>query len=45
MIDIPPNPLPSHKMTHEDYLNATYGIRSWLLTTYHKRIAWLYLGS
>jgi len=29
----------------EDYLNATYGIRSWLLTTDHKRIALLYLGS
>src|SRR5260370_9332654 len=29
------------------YLNATYGdgIRSWLLTTDHKRIALLYLGS
>jgi len=26
-------------------LNATYGIRSWLLTTDHKRIALLYLGS
>ncbi len=25
------------------YLNADYGIRSWLLTTDHKRIAWLYL--
>ena len=27
------------------YLNASYGIRSWLLTTDHKRIALLYLGS
>src|ERR1700732_5617062 len=27
------------------YLNATYGIRSWLLTTDHKRIALLYLAS
>ncbi|MCI0356658.1 MAG: cytochrome c oxidase subunit I [Acidobacteria bacterium] len=27
------------------YLNADYGIRSWLLTTDHKRIALLYLGS
>jgi len=27
------------------YLNATYGIRSWLLTTDHKRIALLYLTS
>src|ERR671925_62530 len=28
-----------------DYLNADYGIRSWLLTTDHKRIALLYLMS
>ncbi len=28
-----------------NYLNATYGIKSWLLTTDHKRIAWLYLFS
>jgi cytochrome c oxidase subunit 1 len=27
------------------YLNADYGIKSWLLTTDHKRIALLYLGS
>lgn len=27
------------------YLNASYGIRSWLLTTDHKRIALLYLAS
>src|SRR5260370_4288100 len=38
-------PLPGQKMPHEDYLNATYGIRSWLLTTDHKRIALLYLAS
>ncbi|MGB2666615.1 MAG: cytochrome c oxidase subunit I [Candidatus Acidiferrum sp.] len=25
------------------YLNASYGLKSWLLTTDHKRIAWLYL--
>jgi len=25
------------------YLNADYSIKSWLLTTDHKRIAWLYL--
>ena len=30
---------------NEHYLNATYGIRSWLLTTDHKRIALLYLAS
>jgi cytochrome c oxidase subunit I len=29
----------------ENYLNAEYGIRSWLLTTDHKRIALLYLIS
>jgi cytochrome c oxidase subunit 1 len=28
-----------------NYLNADYGIRSWLLTTDHKRIGLLYLGS
>src|ERR1700682_1913379 len=38
-------PLPGHKMPHEDYLNADYGVRSWLLTTDHKRIAILYLVS
>jgi len=27
------------------YLNVDYGIKSWLLTTDHKRIAWLYLIS
>ena len=29
--------------THVDYLNAGYGIKSWLLTVDHKRIALLYL--
>ena len=29
----------------KNYLNAEYGIRSWLLTTDHKRIALLYLVS
>jgi cytochrome c oxidase subunit 1 len=28
-----------------NYLNATYGIKSWLLTQDHKRIGLLYLGS
>ena len=28
-----------------NYLNVDYGIKSWLLTTDHKRIAWLYLIS
>ena len=27
------------------YLNVNYGLKSWLLTTDHKRIAWLYLIS
>src|SRR5512145_1995834 len=30
---------------HEHYLNTRYGLRSWLLTTDHKRIALLYLAS
>ena len=34
-----------HEIPHEHYLNATYGLRSWLLTTDHKRIALLYLFS
>jgi cytochrome c oxidase subunit 1 len=29
----------------QHYLNVSYGIKSWLLTTDHKRIAWLYLLS
>ena len=29
----------------ENYLNADYGLKSWLLTTDHKRIALLYLIS
>jgi cytochrome c oxidase subunit 1 len=29
----------------ENYLNINYGLKSWLLTTDHKRIAWLYLVS
>ena len=28
-----------------NYLNAQYGLKSWLLTKDHKRIALLYLGS
>src|SRR4026209_2978338 len=27
------------------YLNVSYGVKSWLFTTDHKRIAWLYLLS
>jgi cytochrome c oxidase subunit I len=33
------------KETTPNYLNADYGIKSWLLTTDHKRIALLYLVS
>src|SRR5713101_3240099 len=40
-----PPPSPEPNMPREDYLNATYGLKSWLLTTDHKRIALLYLGS
>src|SRR6201999_4663364 len=29
----------------ENYINSNYGIKSWLLTTDHKRIAMLYLIS
>jgi cytochrome c oxidase subunit 1 len=36
---------PAPQMPEKHYLNATYGIRSWLLTTDHKRIALLYLAS
>src|SRR5712672_1818215 len=45
MSDTPQAPSSDNKMPHEDYLNASYGIRSWLLTTDHKRIALLWLGS
>src|SRR6202007_1768343 len=38
-------PTAVNQMPREHYLNATYGIRSWLLTTDHKRIALLYLAS
>src|SRR6266436_6078647 len=38
-------PAAVNQMPREHYLNATYGIRSWLLTTDHKRIALLYLAS
>ena len=27
------------------YLNASYGLKTWLFTTDHKRIAWLYLAA
>ncbi len=36
---------PAATLPADHYLNAKYGLRSWLLTTDHKRIALLYLGS
>src|SRR5207302_1123235 len=36
---------PTAKMTQEHYLNEDYSLKSWLLTTDHKRIAILYLIS
>src|SRR5258708_26072388 len=45
MSNTPLTTLPGLKPPHEDSLNATYGIRSWVLTTDHKRIALLYLAS
>jgi cytochrome c oxidase subunit 1 len=36
---------PEPQEPRENYLNAGYGIRSWLLTKDHKRIALLYLAS
>jgi len=35
----------ANNIESENYLNASYGIKSWLLTTDHKRIALLYLFS
>jgi cytochrome c oxidase subunit 1 len=32
------------KPPRTNYLNAEYGLKSWLLTKDHKRIAVLYLG-
>jgi cytochrome c oxidase subunit 1 len=42
---IRPLPEPEDSPYRAHYLNAHYGIRSWLLTTDHKRIALLYLMS
>jgi len=39
------SPRPAQALPRENYLNVDFGIRSWLLTKDHKRIAWLYLGS
>jgi len=40
----PPVPAPAARY-QETYLNAGYGVKSWLLTIDHKRIAILYLAS
>ena len=32
-------------MSKVDYLHSEQGIKSWLLTTDHKRIAWLYIAA
>ena len=34
-----------HHRRRVNYINAQYGLKSWLLTKDHKRIALLYLGS
>jgi cytochrome c oxidase subunit 1 len=36
---------PAPRVRTVNYLNADYGVKSWLLTTDHKRIALLYLAS
>ncbi|HVS12021.1 MAG TPA: cytochrome c oxidase subunit I [Planctomycetota bacterium] len=40
-----PSPAPAVHARRENYLTAGYGVKSWLLTTDHKRIALLYLIS
>ena len=40
-----PQPFEARPINRADYLNVAYGVRSWLLTIDHKRIALLYLGS
>jgi cytochrome c oxidase subunit 1 len=41
----PATPESRVRFAHTNYINAHYGIKSWLLTKDHKRIALLYLGS
>ena len=38
-------PIPANQAPKLNYLNNGYGLKSWLLTTDHKRIAMLYLIS
>jgi cytochrome c oxidase subunit 1 len=43
---VPPRSFESRvRFAHTNYINAHYGIKSWLLTKDHKRIALLYLAS
>ena len=37
--------IPDEPEPRETYLNVKYGVKSWLLTKDHKRIALLYLAS
>jgi cytochrome c oxidase subunit I len=39
------SPQPPRAATEDNYLNVSYGVKSWLLTTDHKRIGLLYLVS
>jgi cytochrome c oxidase subunit 1 len=41
----PPSSDSRVRFAHENYINANYGIKSWLLTKDHKRIGLLYLAS
>jgi cytochrome c oxidase subunit 1 len=42
----PPGPPGTEpRVSRVNYLNVSYGVKSWLLTTDHKRIALLYLAS
>ncbi|MCA1564620.1 MAG: cytochrome c oxidase subunit I [Acidobacteria bacterium] len=41
----PPSADSRVRFAHENYINANYGIKSWLLTKDHKRIGLLYLAS
>ncbi len=42
---LPPSPPPPRPAPKPDYINANYGVASWLLTKDHKRIAVLYLAA
>src|SRR5205823_12821971 len=44
-LETPAQPSQPQSQPREDYLNASFGVKSWLLTTDHKRIAILYLVS